>query len=479
MSERSDGLSLREHTAAIRHLDAARARELIALFTRPVAATEPDLGYDAADPITAATHGHLALDHATAAVHSPAVVGHYQTHLYLHGLLRLPPSVARELARHHGHLYLDALRSITDTAAAALAAHPAGGLSLNGLRRLSAAAARALGRHRGELSFDRLPRLDAAAAIGLAPHANDLHLGGLRSLVPQAAAPLAQHRGDLYLDKLACPPARVATHLARHAGRLHLHGVSRLSNAAARAFGGRTGHLCLRNLRRLTPLQAKLLAGHTGELQLDAIELDDITAVLLGRHTGSLVLRVPDDLPISHLAFLARHRGPLELSGLRRLDAQRAEVLAAQPAPGGHKGLTGLFLPAVTELAPPVAAILATHDAGGLALNGLTRLDEDVARVLVKHPLLALDCVTTLTDRVAAILATHTGTLSLRGLREVSGRALAALQENPGIELPSRLRERPATSSAVTAARTTRATPDQLVAAIERIAHRGEEALRN
>jgi hypothetical protein len=373
MSERSDGLSLREHTAAIRHLDAARARELVALFTRPVAATEPDLGYDAADPITAATHGHLALDHATAAVHSPAVVGHYQTHLYLHGLLRLPPSVARELARHHGHLYLDALRSITDTAAAALAAHPAGGLSLNGLRRLSAAAARALGRHRGELSFDRLPRLDAAAAI----------------------------------------------------------------------------------------------------------ELDDITAVLLGRHTGSLVLRVPDDLPISHLAFLARHRGPLELSGLRRLDAQRAEVLAAQPAPGGHKGLTGLFLPAVTELAPPVAAILATHDAGGLALNGLTRLDEDVARVLVKHPLLALDCVTTLTDRVAAILTTHTGTLSLRGLREVSGRALAALQENPGIELPSRLRERPATSSAVTAARTTRATPDQLVAAIERIAHRGEEALRN
>jgi hypothetical protein len=58
----------------------------------------------------------------------------------------------------------------------------------------------------------------------------------------------------------------------------------------------------------------------------------------------------------------------------------------------------------------------------------------------VKHPLLALDRVTSLTDRVAAILATHAGaSLSLRGLEHVSPAALAKLRENVGIALPLRL----------------------------------------
>ena len=476
MGDEHDAASLRTQTAAIRHLDAARAREVVALFARPVASDDPDLGYDAGDPITAATFGHITLDRATAG-HAAAIVGHYRTHLYLHEVLRLPPSVARELACHQGHLYLDALRSITDSTAAALADHTTGGLSLNGLRRLSPAAAQALGRHRGELSLDRVPRLDAATAIGLAAHANDLYLGGLRSLSPQAAAALSRHRGNLHLEKFDRLTERVATHLARHQGKLHLHGVTALSTAAARAFGVRTGHLCLQNLRRLQPTQARLLTGHTGELQLKSLELDDVTAAFLGRHSGSLVLRLPDDVSIAHLACIVQHRGPLELSGLGRLDAQRAEVLAAQPAPGGHKGLTGLFLPGVRQLAPAVAAILATHDSGGLALNGLELLDEDVARELVKHPMLALDRVTSLTDQVAAILAAHSGTLSLRGLREVSGRALETLRANPGIELPGRLLEPgPAGNSATI--RPPRAKPAELVAAIARIAQLGEEALR-
>jgi hypothetical protein len=94
----------------------------------------------------------------------------------------------------------------------------------------------------------------------------------------------------------------------------------------------------------------------------------------------------------------------------------------------------------VTVITPAVAAILATHRAGGLALNGIRQLSEDVARELVRHPLLALDRVETLTDRVASILATHTGvTISLRGLRTVSPAALAKLRATPSIELPRRL----------------------------------------
>ena len=79
--------------------------------------------------------------------------------------------------------------------------------------------------------------------------------------------------------------------------------------------------------------------------------------------------------------------------------------------------------------------------AGECSRPGKTRVGPaDVARALVKHPLLALDRVTSLTDRVAAILATHAGvSLSLRGLEHVSPSALAKLRENIGIALPPRL----------------------------------------
>lgn len=160
----------------------------------------------------------------------------------------------------------------------------------------------------------------------------------------------------------------------------------------------------------------------------------------LGRHEGSLFIRVVDDIPLPRLHALVQHRGPLESAGLTRLDESRAVVLAAQPGYRGFEGLSGLFIGGVTAITPAVAAILATHRAGGLALNGIRQLAEDVARERVWHPLLALDRVETLTDRVASILATHTGvTLSLRGLRSVSPAALAKLHASASIELPRRL----------------------------------------
>jgi hypothetical protein len=176
MKDAAGGPSLRKHTSTIRHLDAARARELVDLFRRPAEADEGGLVAAADDPVAAAAHGWLALDPAC---DSTAVLGHYKTHLYLHELLRLPLSVARELARHRGHLYLDKLTGITDAAALAIARHRGGGLSLNNLRALSPTAARALGKHEGELSLNRLTHLDDEAAEGLGRHRNDLYLWGV------------------------------------------------------------------------------------------------------------------------------------------------------------------------------------------------------------------------------------------------------------------------------------------------------------
>jgi hypothetical protein len=272
-----------------------------------------------------------------------------------------------------------------------------------------------------------------------------------------------------------------ARHLACHAGQLHLHRISVLSDDAAAAFGQRAGHLCLQRLTRLTPSQAELLAGHRGELQIPAVHVDDAVAECLGRHQGSLLIHVPADLPLHQLEALVRHQGPLEISGLARLDEQRARVLAAQPGPRSIHGLSCLFIDGVTRLSPAVASILATHAAGGLALNNLTDLTEDVARELVKHPMLSLDRLTRVSNEVASILATHAGAvLSLRGLKEASPKAIARLKATPSVELSrglytedeTRLSPRPAPVA------DSHPSGQDLVHLLEQMAHDGEEALR-
>ena len=481
MSGSTRGTKLREHTAAIRHLDATRARRLVALFTRPAALAGDEIAYDDREPATAETWGQITLERPSQD-RSAAVVGHYSTHLYLHELLRLPLSVARELARHRGHLYLDRLESITDAVAAELATHTGGGLSLNNLRWLSAAAARSLGRHCGEVSLNRLRTLEPDAALGLAAHDNELHLLGLEHLSPAAAAALSQHRGDLLLEGLAELPDLVACHLARHRGKLHVHRIAFLSDAAAAAFGDRHGYLCLQGVRRLSPLQAMHFCRHKGPLLLDALELDDVTAACLGRHEGSLAINLRHGITLSQLESLVQHVGQLVLSGLTALDERQAGVLAAQATWRGVPGLSGLFLDHVTHVTPAQARILAMHRAGGLSLKGISSLAAETARELVGHPLLCLDGVTGVSDRVAAILADHSGaTLSLKGLRDVSPTALVRLQRNPGIELPRLVCD----SSAPHASRPPQetvgtATPQgqRLVAAIRQIAARGEEALQ-
>lgn len=440
MSPGVDAESIKERTGAIRHLDAARARELVAEFTRPAMADERGIGFDRDDPVTGPTRGCMTLARAPDQPGSPDVVGHYKTHLHLHGLERLPLSVARELARHRGHLYLDKLATITRAVAAELAEHVGGGLSFDALRRLPPAVARALGRHGGELSFKGVTRLEAAAALGLARHAHALHLDGLARLAPPAAAALSRHSGDLFLGGLPRLTGRVARHLARHRGQLHLHGLTELSAVAAAALGRRSGYLCLSRVRRLQPPQALGLSRHVGPLHLYSVEVTDEVAGCLGHHAGALLIRVPDEIPLHRLESLAQHRGPLGINGLRTLDERRARVLAAQPLLGGVAGLSGLFIDDVARVSPAVAGILAGHRAGGLSLGGVKVLAEDVATALVRHPILALDGVTSLTDRVAAILATHSGaSLSLLGLEHASGVALARLRENPGIDLPRRL----------------------------------------
>lgn len=253
---------------------------------------------------------------------------------------------------------------------------------------------------------------------------------------PAAAASLSRHQGDLLLGGVVEFAGPVARHLANHGGKLHLHGLVVLGNETTTALGQRSGFLGLKGLQRLSVRQAAALARHRGELQLPTLAVDDAIVECLGRHLGALLIRLPHDVRLHRLGVLVGHQGPLEIGGFRKLDEPRARVRAAQRGPAGRSGLSCLFIDDVAAITPAVAAILATHTAGSLALPCPADIDEDSAREIVKHPLLALDRLRRVSDRVADILATHAGvTLSLRGLWDASPRALARLRQTPSIEL--------------------------------------------
>ncbi len=230
--------------------------------------------------------------------------------------------------------------------------------------------------------------------------------------------------------------------LDRPEGELSFKRLRRLSPEAARGLSRHASDLYLAGLVRVPSQVAAALAMHRGPLLFHELDVDETVAEWLGCHEGSLVIRVDDGIPLATLAAVAQHRGPLEIGGLRSLDVARATVLATRPCRRGTAGLSGLGLSGVTRISPAVAAILATYASGELSLSGIESLGEDVARELVKHPLLGLDRVRRLSDQVARILASHSGvSLSLRSLESASPSAIARLRENPGIQLPRRFLE--------------------------------------
>ena len=484
MSSTSKYGSVYDVAGTIHHLDATRARELLAAFHRPCVLDGPDRTVHADDEVVAKAGGCVTLDDGT--THDAVVgpVASWKTHLHLHGLRRLPLSVVRELAKHPGHLYLDKVATMTDAVGDELGGHAGGCLSLDNLREISGHVAGALGRHAGDLSLNGLTHLSTRVAVGLSQHSAELVLSGLTDLDSLPAAIICRHRGHLHLNGLESLSGRLATQLSRYRGRLHLHGVRSLSDEAAEAFGGRVGHLCIPGIVRLSARQADVLSGHHGALHLGPVRLDDATADALGRHRGSLFIGLKNDVPIRRLEALVRHDGPLEISGLTALNTAQARVLASQVGPRGISGLSCLFIDTVAYISPEVATILASHEGGGLCLTAIRDISPDVARGLVKHPILCLDTLASVSDEVAAIFATHAGTtLSLRGLRDASKRAIASLKATPSVELPRRL----ASPSGLGAARPPeRSHPaanaglrgDDLIRLLQRIAREGDLVLR-
>jgi len=116
------------------------------------------------------------------------------------------------------------------------------------------------------------------------------------------------------------------------------------------------------------------------------------------------------------LAELAKHEGNLRLNGLKALNREQAQSLAAHR--GGMLALDGL-----KSLDAKIAEVLAGHE-GGLTLNGLGSLSHESAKALGGHKgELSLDGLKELTDDLANAIVAHQGLVSLKGVTKASDKA--------------------------------------------------------
>jgi mono/diheme cytochrome c family protein len=156
---------------------------------------------------------------------------------------------------------LPALPTLSEKTAAALASSRNWDGKLSAVKTLSPEAARALALRRGNLSLDRLTELSDEAAAAMAEHRDGtLSLNGLKNLSDKSAAALARHDGRLFLNGLATLSEDAARALAKHPGDwLFLDGLTTLSDPAARALAQHPGVVSLVGLTTLSPEAVKLL----------------------------------------------------------------------------------------------------------------------------------------------------------------------------------------------------------------------------
>jgi hypothetical protein len=239
--------SLREYTGKIRHLDAARARELVALFRRPIPATGLTAVCGSLDPIAAAAHGQASLARSPAGA-GESIIGHYATHLarhreklHLHGLTHLKEAAARALGRRTGHLCLSRLKSLSPTEAQPLSTHREP-LYLNAIE-ITDAVVHFLGQHEGSLSLSPPSGISDHHLASLIRHVGPLSLGGLKKIDQRTAAILASQQGPrgiaglfgLFINNVEHVTPPVAEILATHrAGELSLNGITLLTEETAR-----------------------------------------------------------------------------------------------------------------------------------------------------------------------------------------------------------------------------------------------------
>ena len=293
----------------------------------------------------------------------------------------------------------------------------------------------------GRLLLDGLTTLPPEAARELAKYDGWLSLNGLTSLANESAEALGQHKGPLHLNGLTKLTDESAAALARHYGELSLNGLMSLSEEAATAlFRQSGGRLYLNGVATLSPEAARALSQRKGGAQAGPVQLHGLTslspeaaAALAGLHGHQWDGRLPNIKTLSDdvAQAFAKREGGLALEGLTALSDEAARVLG--PRLGGQ-------LPALKTLSPELAKGLA-KTRGPIVLDGLTTLSDEAAMGLSNDQHrgdVRLNGLTTLSPVAAKAICKREGDLYLNGLTAISEESLKALAEHksPGYARP-------------------------------------------
>jgi len=150
----------------------------------------------------------------------------------------------------------------------------------------------------------------------------------------------------------------------------------------------------------------------------------------LSKHKGELNLSGLTSLSEAAAQALAKHKGDLRLTGLTSLSDAAAQALSRLTE-------RTIYLCGLTEVSALQAASLAKtgrDGEGGLFLDGLTLLKDEVAFELAKYRgnYLSLANVKKLSDAAAESFANHEGELGLDGLESLSPCGIEHLANHQG-----------------------------------------------
>lgn len=237
------------------------------------------------------------------------------------------------------------------------------------------------------------------------------------------------------------------------------------------ATTGHTLRFLASQLTTLSPELARKLISQSQPFELDLSGLRSLTeesAEIVAESDGPISLNGLRTISSDVAEALSHHRGWLGLDGLTDLTPAAADHLARHRH-GVHVGgfYNRLSLNGLATLSDETASALARF-LGNLRLNGLETVTPDVARILATHVTdgiwrvaelysLLLDGLKSLSAESAGLLACYAGGLSLDGLKRPPDEALRALAYHRGNALSfGRLVAMPDDVAAIFGSRSTR-----------------------
>ena len=252
----------------------------------------------------------------------------------------------------------------------------------------------------------------------------------IASLTVEQAREYATRKAPLQFNALAAIDPAAAAELAKHEGTICFTALTELSPEAARALAAHKPtkgfgqfDLEFRTLRQITPETAAALTAHVGNLRLPALERlgsPELARKLAGQW-GELKVGVTELAP-EIAAILATNEGVFEDRTRPGVVLQRAD-----------KDRSVLWFAGLKTLESASAVALTGHQ-GVLVLNQLTELSPEAAAALARRKggSLILNGLERLSPETAAALAAYDGEIALRGLRDPSPEAATALAAHRG-----------------------------------------------